>query len=191
MSLTTIDNVKMYLNKESLTALETMQINMLINMVDGQIENYCGWAINAKTYTNKKVDGNGLAEIDLGVYPLNSLTKAEVDDGSGTIVNVLSDVNIKADEGIIYLDSNSATLTTFTSGTQNVTLTYNAGYSTVPNDLMFAATELAALRFKRIVEENIGIVKEKFESDEVEYDKTDIPDAVKYILNNYKRVFYR
>lgn len=188
MAFTTVDTVKLYLNKTNLTLQESQIVDMLISMVDGQIESYCGWEMLAKDYTNVTVDGNGESELDLGVLPINTVTLVKIDDGAGTVTTVTSEVKLKADEGIIYLPD-TATLTSFTSGTRNVTLTYNAGYSTIPSELVFAATQLVVIQFNRIIQENIGVVEEENPKVKVKYDKTDIPESVQRILNRYRKVY--
>lgn len=187
MSFTTADTVQLYLNKTGLSLLETQIVNMLIDMVDGQIESYCGWNILARDYENVKVDGNDESEFDLGVLPVNTVTLVTISDGT-TTTDVTDDILLKEEEGIIYLPDTAA-LTTFTSGTRNVTLTYNAGYVDIPSELVFAATQLVVIQFNRITQENVGVIEEEMPKVKVKYDKTDIPESVQRILNRYRKVF--
>lgn len=191
MSFTDLDTVMLFLNKDSLNPKEELQVGMLITQVNGLIENYCGWDMLAKTYTNVKFNGTGDSQLDLKVYPINTLTKVEVSDGS-TTYNITSTVNSIADSGILYFPSGATSdITTFLSGTQNITLSFNAGFgyngAAIPNALKMAATELVVIYFNRISLENIGVKRERFEQDEVEYDKTDIPSGVARRLDRYRR----
>lgn len=191
MSFTDLDTVMLFLTKDSLNPKEELQVGMLITQIDGLIENYCGWDMLAKSYTNVKFNGTGEAQLDLKVYPINSLTKVEVSDGS-TTYDVTSTVESIADSGILYFPSGATSdITNFIAGTQNITLSFNAGFgyngAAIPNALQMAATELVVIYFNRIVLENIGVKRERFEQDEVEYDKTDIPSGVARRLDRYRR----
>jgi len=191
MSFTNLDTVSLFLNKESLTPKQELQVDMLINQIDGVIQNYCGWEMLAASYTDAKFSGNGTDELDLKSYPINTLTKVEIFDGS-TTVDVTSAVEIDSGEGVIYFPSTAASdVTSFLLGKNNVTVSYNAGFgyngARIPYDLVMAATELVVIYYNRITQENIGITRERFEQDEVEYDKTDIPVGVARRLDRYRR----
>lgn len=187
MSFTDKETVKHFLNKEELGQLEEIQIDMLIEMIDGLIEDYCGWKVLSNVYTNKKYDGTGLSQLDLKVFPISNVISVVVTDSGGIENDVTADVLLKEEDGVIYLSSTSASLTTFTSGTRNVKVSFTGGYSEIPVSLKMAATELVVRYFNRVTTENVGISKERFEQDEVEYDKIDITPAIAKILDKYKR----
>jgi hypothetical protein len=148
-------------------------------MVDGMIRNYCGWNILAKDYTNKKFSGNGATTLDLHVYPVNTLTSLTIDGVSYTAA-----VSLNNDDGELYFTSDSGA--TFAAGTLNIVTSFNAGYTTVPSDLEYAANWLVTLNAKRIMDESVGIHSEKFNDIAVEYDKADIPVMVKQMLDPYR-----
>jgi len=187
MSFTDTETVQHFLNKEELDQLSTIQVEMLIEMVDGLIEDYCGWHVLAQDYTDKKYNGTGLAQFDLKVYPISNVSSVTVSDSSGAVTDVTADILSIDDEGILYFKPGSATLTSFTAGTQNVTVSFTGGYSEIPSSLKMAATEMVVRYFNRVTTENIGVNKERFEQDEVEYDKVDITPAVARVLDKYKR----
>lgn len=189
MSFTTVDGVKAFLNKATLTVDQTALVQMLIGLVDGVICSYCGWTMLAKDYPAKKYDGNGQSEMDLGVYPINALTQVLVYDDLtyATFTDQTDNVVHVDEEGIlIFKDSG----TTFTSGRLNVAVTFNAGFNdtNMPSELTYAANYLVALEFNRIDAESIGVASEKFNQVEVEYQGTDIPQLVKRVLDRYRAV---
>lgn len=180
MAFTTVDKVRVFLNKTSLDVTETATVNLLIPMIDGVIKNYCGWNIEAKDYTNKKFSGNGTDTLDLRVFPINSLTALTIDS-----VNKLSVVSINSEDGELYFANSSGT---FTEGTLNITATFNAGFTTTPDDLNFVAAWMVAENYKRITEEAIGIESQRFNDIEVKFSSTDIPVLVKHTLDKYRYI---
>jgi len=180
MNFTTSEKVAMFLNKTSLLLGEAATIDMLLDMVDGVIKNYCGWEILAKDYTYT-LSGDGTATLYLKQAPVNSVDSLVFDDTDYT-----ADVTISTDDGILSFSTDSGL--SFTSGTDNIEVTYNAGYLAVPNDLAYAASWLVAINFNRITQESIGITKEQFQDVHVEYDRTDIPVMVKHVLDRYRQI---
>ena len=178
MNFTTLANVQKFLNKSSLTVAETATITMLIDMVDAIIKNYCRWEILAKDYT-KVFDGDGSATLDLRITPINTVAELLVSD-----TDLTDNVSIASEDGAVYFEATDGN--TFTSGSRNIQITFNAGHTEVPNDLAYAASWLAAINFNRIASENIGISSEEFQGVKAEYDKVDIPVMVKHVLDQYK-----
>lgn len=180
MNFTNLTNVMLFLNKTSLTPSDNITINLLIGMVDGIIKNYCGWEVLAKDYS-LSYNGNGTTTLDLKAYPINTLTSLTIDD-----TEVTSQASLNASDGIIYFTTETGL--TFTSGTNNVQAEFNAGYSTVPSDLAYAASWLVVINYNRISQESIGVVSEQFNTIKVEYDKADIPIMVKQVLDRYRYI---
>ena len=176
MSFTTVDDVKLFLNKESLTPFETAQVERLIPHVDAVINNYCGWNLLASDYENY-YNGDGTATLDLKVYPLNTLTSVTLDDE-----DITSDVTYISKDGVLTYGS------VFTSGTNNVKVVFNAGFVTVPQDLQYAADYLVVVNFNRITQENIGISRGKFNNVEVDFNPDDLPKLVTRVLDRYRHV---
>jgi hypothetical protein len=181
MDFTTPANVMKFLNKTALTAQESAIVDMLIKSINGVINNYCGWDVLAKDYTNKVFDGKGGKTLDLRALPLNSLTSLVIGD-----IDYTADVTLNNEDGELYFTSESGI--SFTSGTRNIVVTYNAGFTVVPDELDHVAAWLVALFFNRIKLENIGVAEERFNDIEVKYDSTDLPVLVKHTLDRYRRV---
>lgn len=180
MNFTTSDNVAMFLNKTSLTLSETATISMLIGMVDGVIKNYCGWELMAADYTTT-LNGDGTVSLALPDAPVNTVTSLVVSDIDYTGIPTLN-----SKEGVLTFTTASGS--TFTTGTANIVVAYNAGYTVVPSDLAYAASWLVAINYNRISQESIGVINEQFNTIKVEYDKVDIPVMVKHVLDRYRQI---
>lgn len=181
MSFTTLENVRKFLSKPSLDEITDQPlVELLIECVDGVIENYCGWAILARDYS-KVFSGNGGTSLDVGVYPLNTVSLCTIGGEDR-----LSAIELNSEDGEVYFDSSSGF--SFTSGTRNVKIDFNAGYAEVPKDLAYAATWLVCSNFRLVDEDSIGIAKESFQSLAVEFEPNDLPFFVKRVLDRYRRV---
>lgn len=181
MDFTTEDSVRKFLNKTALTDQESEVVSMLIPFIGGVIRNYCGWNILADDYIDKKFSGLGGSTLDLKVFPVNSVEKLEIGG-----VDYLSQVSINEEDGELYFESTAGM--TFTAGTRNIVITFNAGYEEVPAELEHTAAWLCALFFNRIDLQNIGVKSERFNDTEVTYDPTDLPVLVKQVLDRYRRI---
>ena len=148
MSFTTVESVRLFMSRDTFTVEEIAQIEALITQIDDVIENYCGWKMLARDYVNERYDGTGISELDLKVYPINSLTKVVVD---GT--DVTSQIELIENDGLlIYTDRT----TVFTAGRYNVKVDCNAGYNEVntPPAITYAANYLIAINFNRSDSDN-------------------------------------
>ena len=187
MSFTTASNVMMFLNKESFSPFEGSVVAMLIPLVDGVINNYCGLNLLATDYTDKRYNGTGGRTLDLGVYPINSVTAIRIREDVSTFTDVTASVYFNQVDGILKLDQ-YAEITSFTSGTDNIYCTFNAGYDelAVPSELTYAASYLVAINFKRIINEYIGIEEGKFSEIDFKFDAMELPLLVKRVLDRYR-----
>jgi len=178
MSFTTLENVRMFLSKPSLDPdTELPLIELLIRCVGGVIENYCGWPILAKSYI-RKYSGDGTKLLDLGVHPLNVVTSCMIGEEER-----IGDVTVSYEDGELYMDS-----TSFTSGTRNITVTFNAGYINPPQDLVYAATWMVCHNYRLVDEESIGVKSESFQKLQVDFDPGELPPFVQRVLDRYKKV---
>jgi hypothetical protein len=189
MSFTTVAAVTTFLNKETLTAFETNIVSMLIPFVDGVINNYCGTNLLSTDYVEKRFDGTGGDTLDLGVYPINTVTSVKFREDATTFTDVTTSCYFENNDGLLRLDE-YADVTTFTSGTRNVFVTFNAGYvdGSVPSDLSYAASYLVAINFKRIANEYLGIEEGKFSEVDFKFDPLELPLLVKRVLDRYRVV---
>lgn len=188
MSFTTVDNVTMFLNKETLTSFEEDVVRMLIPYVDGVMNNYCGTNLLATDYTDVRFDGSGSDTLDLKVYPINSVTHVKLREDATTFTDVVTSVYLNNDS-YLYLDPYADT-TTFPSGRKNVYVTFNAGYTedAVPAELGYAACHLISINFRKITDETIGIEEGKFGEADFKLSSLELPVLVKRVLDRYRMV---
>lgn len=179
MGFTTIDNVKLFLNKETLTPLEQFQVGLLLSAVDGIIENYCGREkqMLARDYTARKYTGNGTADLNLRIWPVNTVTAVTLDG-----VNITADVEFDKETGVLTYTDNIFT------DKGKVLVTFNGGYpdDEIPNDLMYAATYLAFNDAKRIANGTLGLSEGKFEQADFKLATTDLPPLVTRLLERHR-----
>lgn len=189
MSFTTVDNVKLFLNTETLSVFETGIINMLIPMVDGVIKNYCGWNLLETDYTDKLFDGTGTGTLDLRVYPINTITSIFEIDTEGLETDLLIELVTAYDYEDSYLRFKTGSdTTTFTAGTKNYKITFNAGFTTLnmPSELVYAASYLVTINYNKITNDMIGVSEGKFNEITAKFDTVELPVLVKRVLDRYR-----
>ncbi len=189
MSFTTVDNVKMFLNAEDLSVFETATINMLIPMVDGVIKNYCGWNLLETDYEDKLFDGTGGSTLDLRVYPINSVDAIYEIDTDGNETDVLPELVAEYDVEDSYIRFKiGSDYTSFTAGTKNYKITFNAGFSTInmPSELSYAASYLVAINYNKFTNDMIGVAEAKFKDIDMKLDSVELPVLVKRVLDRYR-----
>lgn len=156
--LTTLDVVKAYLNigtqdkdKDDLLILMIMAATDFIEGqlvgVDEMNGSYCNRRFAATTYTSAIYTGQGFRDLFMRQYPINSITTIIIDDttefpsGSSTLAELDFYIDTDAAGNIINTGI-------WPSGDpQNIVITYNAGFSTIPSDLQLAAIALISLRW--------------------------------------------
>jgi hypothetical protein len=122
---------------------------------------YCNRRFQATTYTLAKYSGGGFKNLLLRQYPINSITTVVIDgttkypSGSST----LADVDIYIDDAI---SGNLINANYWNSGDpQNIQVTYNAGFATIPHDLQLAVAGLVANRWNQKKNCTFGFKSEK------------------------------
>lgn len=189
MSFTTVDNVRMFLNTDSLSVFETGIINMLIPMVDGVIKNYCGWNLLETDYTEKLFDGTGTGTLDLRVYPINSITSVIEIDTDGVETELIAELVTEYDIEDSYIRFKTGSdYTSFTAGTKNYKITFNAGFTTLimPSELVYAASYLVTINYNKITNDMIGVSEGKFNEITAKFDTVELPVLVKRVLDRYR-----
>jgi len=151
MTYTTEANVEAYLGEsfDETTTPSTSDIAIFIDWTDKLIQDYTGTAFESTAATDEILDSEGRERFKLPKRPIISVTTFEVDKaGLGSSNSPdweartegrtnSEDFVILNDEGVLhfYRDAPSA-------GIQNVRVTYNYGYSSVPKDVERLATLL-------------------------------------------------
>lgn len=131
----------------------------------------------------KTFNGHGGAVLFLPEYPVISVASVQV---GGTTIPPRTSVlgaGWVADQEAIYLNGYR-----FEKGLQNVVVSFRAGYESAafPDDLKWGALELAALRWKQRA--NQGAMSRNLGGEVVTFDRSDFPDSVKALVQEYRNV---
>lgn len=94
MSYTTIDDVKLFLNKESLTPAETALAERLLSLVEGEIEGYIGYPAFSDP-TTKNIGALEYVVLHLVTKLFNRITHETIGIKSGTFQNVAVSYDIQ------------------------------------------------------------------------------------------------
>lgn len=187
MAYTTVDAVAAFLNVDpgNLTDFEQTQLDLLIPYVGGVIDSYCGYSLGAQDYVNRRYNGTGTSSFDLGVFPVNAITSLREKGSDGAFTDYTASVEALPDGMVQFLPEVGGT---FTAGTGNIYVTFNAGWVTTPNDIAYAATYLVAINFNRIAWDLIGIKSQGATNGQTEYDSVELPVLVKRVLDRYRKL---
>jgi hypothetical protein len=162
----------------------------LIDDVSAIIETYCGRHFNAVDYVEYQ-DGTGEEYFLTDEWPINSI--ASIYDDPDRVFSSSSLVDptyytYYANEGKVSLVATGSIIgvnlyTIFSSGRQNIKITYNAGYSTIPSDLKMIASEIMMKKFKNIQDKRIGITSVGSAGESIGLTLNDMLPDHKMILN--------
>jgi uncharacterized phiE125 gp8 family phage protein len=183
-ALTSLATVKEYLNIT--VGSEDNLLERLINSCTDFIESYCGRRFKIEVYVSEKYDGNSEKKLYLKNYPIILVSELKIDN----IVIALADFKIYNNEGSLYYTAG------FNKEMQNILVSYQAGYSTIPYDLEQACIKLVAGIYQSrggtaatgVKSENIGDYSVSyFGGSEGAISITNIPWDVEKTLIKYKK----
>ena len=175
--LTTIDAVKAYLGLTSTTDDE--MIAQLISSESALIQGWISRAFGVATYTDI-FSGNGKNMHYLHNSPVVSIQSVTV---NGSTVPAAATIQ---DAGYIVIDEQLTLLRyEFACGTINCQVVYTAGQVTPP-DIAQACIELVSKRYRD--RDRIGLVSKGLAGETTAYETKALPDHVKLILQQYKKV---
>jgi uncharacterized phiE125 gp8 family phage protein len=179
--LTTLANLKEYLGIKTANTDDDTFLTNLITRISDDMERQCHRAFHAATYT-QYYKGDGTSKLLLKQYPVNSVASIydDVDRvwGADTAIDA-GDISISQEcEGLIILKDD---IFSESDDIENIKITYNAGYSTIPTDLEFACIKLCAADYL----ESKGLVA-GFAEGERNPDK--LRKSAKEVIKGYKRI---
>lgn len=177
--LTTLAKAKEWLNVTSAT--DDALLTRLVSAASDYIQTWLNRTIASGGYTETR-DGNGGATMLFANYPVTSVAAVLVD---GLAVPASTGPGVP---GYVF---NATKIVMrgayrFTDDVQNVTMTYTAGFSAVPNEIEQACLELVGLRYKE--RDRIGIISKGLAGETINYTQKDFSDAITTTLTNYKKV---
>ncbi len=180
--LTTKARVKEFMGMDSNFTDDDDLIDRLITEESKTISQECGRTFHSADYTEYYC-GNGDNELLVANYPINSVSGIwdDTDREWGDDTKIDSDDIIISNriEGVVILKN-----TYFVkSGLENIKITYNAGYSTIPTDLELACTQKVVADYI----EAKGGVNAIIEAETI-YRPDKLRKEAQKIINKYKRV---
>ncbi|MBW1777359.1 MAG: phage head-tail connector protein [Deltaproteobacteria bacterium] len=170
------------------------ELGNLVNRVDQWIKSYCGRKIEDDDYSyltddaEAILDGNNDDELILPEYPINSVTTVRINEvaydesesvfGSGWYIR-------NASAGILGLRGYK-----WLGGKSNIELVYNAGYETVPTDLVQAAIEICAMKLRKGPKEHeIGVTGRQLIDGSETISAKDVLDSTRETLDFYRKKY--
>jgi hypothetical protein len=166
---------------------DQLVVEKLINSTTKQAERIAGRFLKARDYgvglfRPYDFDGNGRDRLILP-YPLNSVTHVYIDServfGASTEI-AAADYIWKVDEGILIYPRNR-----FTSDIMNVRLAFNAGMTTVDEDVQDAVIETVAWSLARVRGNSLGM-RSIADSGVQSTCEVDIPTHARRIFENLR-----
>lgn len=177
--LTTTAKVKSYL--EITDTSYDDEFDKIVSRASKFIQSQTHRQLVETTY-EETIDGEGVKELYLSEYPVISVSSIVVDDttvydGSSQDGN---DYYIYNDSGLIIRDI------AWEEDYQNIVVTYDAGYATIPGDLEQACIELVAFKYHN--KDYIGLKSHNLGGESVTFDMKNIPSEIADTIYSYKKV---
>lgn len=159
-------------------------VEFFINASSEMIERETDRKLKAQSIVDT-IHGRSSNIVLLSQWPVNSITELRIDNSS---IFVDANTLIDASEYRIGDDNNSLVLLNrvFTKGYNNVRVTFNGGYSTLPSDLEHACLWMVFYYHKMRIAEDIGR-SSKSKGDESFSMLQEAPADVKNVIQRYKR----
>lgn len=182
-ALITLEDLQVYMRDESEDNEDIFAL--LINAVSSVFDQYTNRNLKQVAYEEKLFDGNGQVKFFLPDYPI---AIGEEDD----FIVVLNDVELELDvDYCLYAESGYIKKMSgyWTEGSQNLNITYTAGYATVPMDLQLACMKQIAWEFQQHKNKTWGESTRTYpEAGSIStFREVDLLEDVKMVLNKYRR----
>ena len=137
MALCSFSDVEAIVGIDFSSTVQTSITNNFIPYSDKIIKTYVGYEIEQTNHT-EVLFGNNLRELSLVNLPVNSITSI-TEDG-----NTLTEGN--AEDFVVHPNGRLERVGIRWSGgkPRNITIVYNAGYATIPEDIRFTSARISA-----------------------------------------------
>ena len=190
-AFTSVANVKAYLGISGAT-YDTL-IELFINGCTDWMEQEMGGRriFDDAVVSNELHDGDwdhtGRCKIFPKRWPINSITSVEYKTGSlssPTWVAFTTDEYVTDDAaGIMYFTSS---LSSMVPNRQNIRITYQGGYTTIPSDLELACIKMVAKEFDK--RKSQGVTQESVGGGTVTWNE-EVDQEIMQIIRRYRRFF--
>lgn len=130
----------------ALASVSDADLTVMINAASTYIEQYCDRKFESSTATSEKHDGNDLDCIFLDNSQVTSINSLTITEGDGTETSIGTG-NVSFDNQtdncrLFFDENNSSSFAYFPWGLQNITVTYQYGYSVIPADIQEACVQM-------------------------------------------------
>lgn len=182
-ALTSLANVKEFMNIKTSDNVDDTFIENLINRYTEAFESYCGVkSFKAANYI-EYYDGSGTKYLFLYNIPINSIS--EINDDSDWLWAVDTTIAVDSyrivDKKYVVLSSDY-----FTIGDQNIKVKYNAGFERIPYDLEEACIIEVVRAFKH--RKNFDVITQTNQDGTIQYQQRDFLYQTVSILKKYLNV---
>lgn len=179
MLLTSVENVKQFLGIN--ISDDDALLDALVTQASAYIEQWISRSVGLNEYTDV-FDGYGKTTYMFTNFPAQSVSHVYVNDIEIFPSTGVTDSGYIFDETRLVLRGSKY----FVQGQMNCSVTYMAGYATVPNELVIICTELVAFHYKQ--RERIGVTSKNLGGETISFSQENIPPAVKAIMINWRKV---
>jgi Phage gp6-like head-tail connector protein len=162
MAILTLAEFKTYVGISDTS--EDNQLNPMIDMINDLIPELTERTLEETAYENELYDGSATTALNLNNYPIVSIeevlvynTEIEVVSYSDRVETGTDGYWIKdAENGVLYRNAG------WPIGRGVISISYTAGYDTIPNNLKYAALQAAS--YLRKVGKKVGLASESLGS---------------------------
>jgi hypothetical protein len=137
--LCSLGQVREFLGVAASETLNDAKLAFLIKVASGQISGECGRNFSVQAYTAELYDGDGSNLLALRRSPVVKITALMI-GGESIPVNEVKvyEQFLKFDDGVEYNPRLRSASRIFPRGAQNISVSYEAGYATVPAEISHA-----------------------------------------------------
>jgi hypothetical protein len=178
-ALTMLPSLKQYLGITSDGS--DAVLTQMIAAASAAVENFVGYPLESATRT-QRLDGNGADIIHPPARPITDVSAVVVDGREFLPATSLHSVGFEFDYRAVWLRGGER----FRLGRRNVSITYTAGYDTIPADIAQAVNELIGLRYRE--RDWIGFVSKSLAGETVTFNTAALPKSTLAVLGQYQRV---
>lgn len=194
--LVLLTTVKQYLGVSNDSVVVNLLNTGVTDFIQGQINGdissggYCNRRFLAADYTSAIYTGNDRKNLLLRQYPINSISTIVLDgttlfpSGSSTLADLGFYIDNEITGNLIYYYRWNSWFP------NNISITYNAGFENIPNDIVLAALKLIEQAWNQVGKD--GFKSEKFKN--YSYTMTDLNAEIPFgnqtiaeILDSHKR----
>ncbi len=180
IELANVEQVKNYLGITNVS--DDALLTRLTKAASGFIQTWLNRDLGQSTYTETR-NGTGGDTMLFVNYPVTDVAAVTINGASIPPSPSAMQRGFVHDDNALYLRN-----ATFERGRLNVSLTYTAGYpeDEVPAELTQACIELVANRYRE--KDRIGLVSKGLAGETITFSMKDMPNDVRTVLQNYKKV---